>query len=154
MTVYDTLIGVPPMRWVLHGNVTPAAAEALARHEQKTFAVAELNVAPDAPPLEFFKAAQTKQLDVMTTDAALVNAIFDEKIRFNRVVVYLQLEGGDTDRHRQPARVARPGRIEQQPAAGDASGDGDCHCRAGNRPLRLQGGVPLAGAPSLGARER
>ena len=29
---------------------------------------------------------------------------------------------------------------------------GDCHCRAGSRPVRLQVRVPLAGAPCLGAR--
>ena len=31
---------------------------------------------------------------------------------------------------------------------------GDCHCRAGNRPVRIQVRVPLAGAPCLGARWR
>ena len=28
---------------------------------------------------------------------------------------------------------------------------GDCHCRAGNGPVRLQVRIPLAGAPCLGA---
>ena len=85
------------MRWVLHGNLTPAVAEALVRHEQKAFAVADLGVAPDAPPREFWKAAQAKQFEVMTTDAKRVGAIFDEDIWFNRVVVFLQLEGGDVE---------------------------------------------------------
>ena len=85
------------MRWVLHGNLTPAVAEALARHEQKTFPLSELGVAADAEPREFLKAADSKQLDVFTTDADLVNTIFDDKIWFNRVVVYLQLEGGDVE---------------------------------------------------------
>ena len=105
------------MRWVLHGNVTPAAAEALVRHEHKTAPAADLNLPPDASPPDFFKAAQTKQLDVVTTDAALVNAIFDQKIRFNRVVVFLQLEGGDVEQgdaiDRLFARYKRltPGRL-------------------------------------------
>ena len=66
------------MRWVLHGNLTPAVTDALVRHEQKPSAVAELGLAPEASAFEFFKVAQSKQLDVITTDAALVNAIFDE----------------------------------------------------------------------------
>jgi hypothetical protein len=85
------------MRWVLHGNLTAAVNQALLRHEHKPFGVSQLGVAEGAPPRELLKAAQTKQLDVLTTDAALVNAIFDEKIWFNRVVVYLQLEGGDVE---------------------------------------------------------
>ena len=85
------------MRWLLHGNPTPAVAEALIRHEQKTHAVDELELPGDAQPRELLKAAQSKQLDVMTTDASLVSAIFDEKIWFNRVVVFLQLEGGDVE---------------------------------------------------------
>jgi hypothetical protein len=86
------------MRWVLHGtNLTPAAADALRCHEQKPFPVTELGLAEDAAPRDVLKAAQSKQLDVFTTDATLVNTIFDEKIWFNRVVVYLQLEGGDVE---------------------------------------------------------
>jgi hypothetical protein len=85
------------MRWVLRGNLTPAVTEALVRHEQKTVPESELSIAPDAKAFEFFKTAQSKQLDVFTTDAVLVNALFDDKIYFNRVVVYLQLEGGDVE---------------------------------------------------------
>ena len=85
------------MRWVLHGNLTPAVADALVRHEQKPFSVDELGVATDVSPREFWKAAQTKQFEVMTTDSKLVQAIFDEDIWFNRVVVFLQLEGGDVE---------------------------------------------------------
>jgi hypothetical protein len=85
------------MRWLLHGNLTPAVAHALVRHEHKPVTTGEAKIGEDLPPHEFFKAAQTKQLDVITTDTALVNSIFDEQIRFNRVVVYLQLEGGDVE---------------------------------------------------------
>ena len=85
------------MRWVLIGNFAPALADALVRHEQKAFAASELGVADGAPPRDVLKAAQSKQLDIVTNDAALVNVIFDEKIWFNRVVVYLQLEGGEVE---------------------------------------------------------
>ena len=85
------------MRWLVHGNLTPAVGEALVRHEQKTHAIGELGLPADAGHREILKAAQSKQLDVITTDSALVNTIFDEKIWFNRVVVFLQLEGGDVE---------------------------------------------------------
>jgi hypothetical protein len=105
------------MRWVLHGDLSPAVAEALERHEQKPVSLSELGLAPDAGPFALFKTAQTKQLDVFTADAALVNALFDEKIYFNRVVVFLQLEGGDVEQDdavdRLFARYKRltPGRL-------------------------------------------
>ena len=105
------------MRWLLHGNLTPAVGEALVRHEQKTHAIGELALPADAGSREILKAAQSKQLDVMTTDSALVNTIFDEKIWFNRVVVFLQLEGGDVeqddavDRLFQRYKRLTPGRL-------------------------------------------
>ena len=85
------------MRWILHGNLTPAVTDALVRHEQKASPASELQLDAEASPLAFFKTAQSKQFDVLTTDAALIGAIFDEKIYFPRVVVYLQLEGGDIE---------------------------------------------------------
>ena len=85
------------MRWVLHGNLTPAVTAALVRHEQKPVPATDLELPPEATPFDFLKTAQSKQLDVLTSDAALINAIFDSKIFFNRVIVYLQLEGGDVE---------------------------------------------------------
>ena len=85
------------MRWVLHGNLTPAVADALKRHGDQPHALAELNLPEDAGPFQLFKTAQSKQLDVLTADHALVDAIFEDKIYFNRVVVFLQLEGGDVE---------------------------------------------------------
>jgi hypothetical protein len=85
------------MRWLLHGNLSPAVSQALVRHEQKTHGMDELNLSPEAAPREILKAAQSKQLDVITTDGLLVNAIFEQDIWFNRVLVFLQLEGGDVE---------------------------------------------------------
>src|SRR5262249_53150179 len=67
------------------------------RHSHDPRAFAELGLPEDFAPSDFFKAAQSRQLDVFTTDAQLVNAIFDQKISFNRSVVFLQLEGGDVE---------------------------------------------------------
>ncbi len=105
------------MRWILHGNLTPAVDDALVRHEQKPSPASVLELPPDASSLAFFKTALSKQFDVLTTDTALINAIFDEKIYFPRVVVYLQLEGGDIEQDdaidRLFARYKRltPGRL-------------------------------------------
>lgn len=85
------------MRWVLIGIVSPAVSAALVRHEHKPQAISELGLPPEATPREILKVAQSKQLDVLTTDPALVNAIFDQDIWFNRVVVFLQLEGGEVE---------------------------------------------------------
>jgi hypothetical protein len=85
------------MRWVLHGNLTSAIADALRRHEQQPQPLSELNLKPEAGAFELFKTAQSKQLDVFTSDASLVNKLFEEKVYFNRVVVFLQLEGGDVE---------------------------------------------------------
>ena|SRR5438094_103361 len=105
------------MRWVVHGNLTGAVADALRRHEHDPRPVTDLGLSSDVAPREFFKAAQSKQLDVITSDAALINAIFDDKIAFNRAVVYLQLEGSDVehddaiDRLFQRYKRLSPGRL-------------------------------------------
>jgi hypothetical protein len=105
------------MRWVLHGNLTPAVAEALERHGDTAVEAGELNLPPGAGPFELLKTAQSKQLDVLTADADTVNAIFENKIYFNRVVVFLQLEGGDVeqddaiDRLYQRYKRLTPGRL-------------------------------------------
>src|SRR5688500_3633089 len=85
------------MQWLLHGNLTPAVRGALARHGHAAHALDELGDAAAAAPAELVRAAQGRQWDVMTTDAALVNTVFDEKIWFNRSIVFLQLEGGDVE---------------------------------------------------------
>jgi hypothetical protein len=80
------------MRWLIHGNVTPAAVEAMHRHEQKT------QVATESAIDELLRSAAKSQLEILTTDAALVDAIFGEqRIPFARTLVYLQLEGGEVE---------------------------------------------------------
>jgi hypothetical protein len=105
------------MQWLLHGNVSGAAAEALRRFEHQTHKVDELKLSSPDDLRELLKAAQTKQWDVLTTDSSLVNAIYDDKIWFNRSVVYLQLTGEDVEQDdaidRLFARYKRltPGRL-------------------------------------------
>ena len=105
------------MRWLLHGNVTRAAADALERHGHKTMTVDELELPEGASELDLLKAAHTKQLDVITTDAQLAEVLFQQRLRFDRSLVYVQLEGGDVEQDdaidRLFARYKRltPGRL-------------------------------------------
>jgi hypothetical protein len=87
------------MHWLLHGELTPAVAEALVRRGDKVHTPAELDLPPgeSAEAVEIARAAQSKQWDVLTSDAGLVSAVFDAKFPFNRSMVYLQLEGGDVE---------------------------------------------------------
>jgi len=89
------------MRWLIHGNITPAAIEALRRHEQQAQTIQEAGLAPDAPAAEVFKAARKLQLELITTDGALADAPYEPETEFtaahDRVIVYLQLEGGDVE---------------------------------------------------------
>src|SRR4051812_31936875 len=81
------------MRWLLHGPMNGAVADALRRHGH---AVEQL----DSPPQrldELLKTAHQKQLDVLTTDAALVAASAQLVTKFDRCVVFLQLQGGEVE---------------------------------------------------------
>lgn len=88
------------MRWLLHGTMTPAVAEALVRHEHKVVPAADIALATESPASEVLKAAHKSQLDVLTTDADLVEAAVAASgsgEKFGRSIVYLQLEGGDVE---------------------------------------------------------
>src|SRR3954463_11368120 len=89
------------MRWLVPGNIPPAAINALLRHEQQAQTPQEVGLAPDAPPAEGFKTARKLQLEVITADGALADAPYEPETEFvaphDRVIVYLQLEGGDVE---------------------------------------------------------
>ena len=85
------------MRWLLHGTLTPAVSEALRRHEHTPITPAEINLPADAPPQLVLETAKAKQLDIITTDASLIEAVFDLDLYLHRSMVYLQLPGGDVE---------------------------------------------------------
>src|SRR4051812_2678893 len=85
------------MQWVLCGPMTSAVANALIRHEHRVHQTDELGLEPAVGALDIFKAAQAKQWDILTTDAALAAAPFEGGARFDRTIVFLQLEGGDVE---------------------------------------------------------
>jgi len=104
------------MRWLVHGNVTSAAIEALRRHKHQAQTIKEAGI--DAvDPVEILKQAHARQLDVITDDSALVNAALAAATNFGRSIVFLQLPGGDVeqdeaiDRLFQRYKRLSPGRL-------------------------------------------
>jgi hypothetical protein len=101
------------MRWLLHGNLTETVSDALRRHGHSVQLIADL---PSSPG-QLLKLAHEKQLDVLTNDALLVSAAGDRSARFDRSIVFLQLESGDAERVQAIDRLFKrykrltPGRI-------------------------------------------
>ena len=85
------------MRWLLHGNITQAAADALKRHGHDVRDLPSASLSPQAPPDEVLRTAKKEQLDLLTSDPALARAPFDLDFWFNRSLVFLELEGGDVE---------------------------------------------------------
>jgi hypothetical protein len=85
------------MRWLVHGTLAPAVIDALVRHGHSAQSLADAQIAPDAPPIDLLKSAHAKQLDVITNDAALASVAVEQPIKFDRSLVYLQLEGGEVE---------------------------------------------------------
>jgi hypothetical protein len=81
----------------MHGPMTSAVAEALVRHGHVAKTMSDLNLPPEASVEDVLKIASAAQLDIVTTDGALVAAPFELGIAFPRSIVYLQLEGGDVE---------------------------------------------------------
>ena len=80
------------MRWLLHGNLTPAVGDALRRHGHSVEKLEEIG-----DMSELLKTAGTKKLDIITADSELAEAPFAGGPRFGRSIVYLQLAGGDVE---------------------------------------------------------
>lgn len=105
------------MRWLLHGNLTPAVADALRRHEQQVVSLDEVELPHDAPVPDVLAAATRRQLEVLTASQELASAPFEQAVPFKRTLVFLQLEGGDVeqddavDRLFQRYRRLSPGRL-------------------------------------------
>ena len=85
------------MRWLLHGNLTAAAGEALRRHGHEARSPGEIGLSPDASPVDVFDAARKAQLEIITADAATAHAAFESPVRFNRTLVQLQVDAGDVE---------------------------------------------------------
>jgi predicted nuclease of predicted toxin-antitoxin system len=81
------------MRWLLHGPLMPAVGDALRRHGQEPSSNADASLAAD----EVLESARRQQLEIMTADTALANALFASARPFNRLIVYLNVEPGEVE---------------------------------------------------------
>jgi len=84
------------MQWLIH-NSLPGVAEALTALEHKSHAIEELALAPEATSEQILAAARAKQWDIITSDSSLALAPFDLPGVYNRCIVFLQLQGGETE---------------------------------------------------------
>lgn len=85
------------MRWLVHGNISPAAQAALVRHEHTASTLADVELPPDAGPVEVLEVAHKKQLDVLTTDKDLPQAAIDHSFAFGRSIALLLVAEGDVE---------------------------------------------------------
>ncbi len=85
------------MRWLLHGKLTPAVAEALKRHEQTPVTLTEAGLTDASPLAEVLETAKKKQLDILTADGDLPDEVFKQDVYLKRTIVYLQLPGEDIE---------------------------------------------------------
>ena len=85
------------MRWLLHGPMTTAVADALRRNGHQATLMTEAGLPTETSPADVLLFAHKAQLDVLTTDGTLAEApsLLDKP--FGRSIVYLQLEGGDVE---------------------------------------------------------
>ena len=81
------------MRWLLHGQLSPAVAEALVRHGDSADPVG--NSAVDYEGVA--DLVNRSQRDLMTSDNGFIKHLLDNPTRLTRSVVLLQLEGGDVE---------------------------------------------------------
>ena len=88
------------MRLLLHGKLTPAVAEALRTRGDTVRQLTDVGITAESSVDDVLKAAHKDQAEILTTDAALATALFDREDappKFNRSIVYFQLEGGDVE---------------------------------------------------------
>ncbi|HWB52588.1 MAG TPA: DUF5615 family PIN-like protein [Tepidisphaeraceae bacterium] len=105
------------MRWLLHGGLAAAVAEALRRHGHQAQNSEEVGLNAAASAEDVFAAARKGQFDLITADASLAAAPYEQGLKFGRSVVFLQLSGADVEQDdavdRLFARYKRltPGRL-------------------------------------------
>ncbi len=121
--VYPTLPAQPncgydwPMRWLLHGTLTQAAADALRRHGHEVSTLEQAGLSSETEAPEVLAVAHKKQLDLITTDSDVATTPFSGAKAFDRSIVLVNVEAGDVEQDdaidRLFARYKRlsPGRL-------------------------------------------
>jgi hypothetical protein len=85
------------MRFLLIGKLTPAVAEAVARHKHHAAAPDSVQLTDASEKRDILKAAEKAQLDIITADPELADAPYALDVYFPRAIVFLQLAGGDVE---------------------------------------------------------
>jgi len=85
------------MRWLLHGNLSTAAGEALRRHGHEANTPVDVGLAENAEPSEVLEAAHKSQLEILTADSAMAEAPYGQTQWFERTVVLLNVEPGEVE---------------------------------------------------------
>ena len=85
------------MRWLMHGNLSAAAGEALRRHGHEARSLTDIGLSPDALPADIFDAARKGQLEIITADAAIAQAPFESPVRFKGTLVQLNVDAGELE---------------------------------------------------------
>ena len=107
-----------PVRWLLHGTMTSAVGDALRGRGDSIIDASMVGIIAESTHEDVLKAAHKAQLDLMTTDAGVADAVFaPDAPTFGRSIVYLQLRGGDVEQDDAVDRLFRrykrltPGRL-------------------------------------------
>jgi predicted nuclease of predicted toxin-antitoxin system len=86
------------MRWLLHGNIQPAVAEALKRHKHETKTLSDIGLGDNTPADEILRSAHKNQLDLLTVDANAATSLYENPFAFDRSIVFLNVGEGDVER--------------------------------------------------------
>ena len=85
------------MRFLLHGNLNPSVKAAVERHGHKTSTAAEAEITAGNSAAELLAAAHQKQFDILTNDKEFAQFARTTSLKFDRSIIYLQLEGEDVE---------------------------------------------------------
>lgn len=88
---------IAAVRFLLHGNLNPAVKTAIERHGHAALKLSEVGMAAGAPYDEVISDAHQKQLDIVSNDRELATFVRGTGLKFDRSIVYLQLEGQDVE---------------------------------------------------------
>ena len=84
------------MRWLVHGTLDSAVAAALVRHGHRAQTIAETGISAGDPAAVLTEAHQ-RQLDVISDDEQLAAAPYQHRIRFDRCIVLIRVNGTDVE---------------------------------------------------------
>jgi hypothetical protein len=100
------------VRFLIHGTLAPAVADAIRRHEHVAADFAMADLSPELTARELLVELHRKQLDLVTNDSDIIDVALAGDGKFERCIVYLQLSGGDVEQDDAIDRLfARYGRL-------------------------------------------